>query len=501
MAGIYDKSDTLVDLLEIPPVDSTLNLSFTDILFALGDADVGGVIGEPEPVEYTFPESKRGQDFYFRVANSEAFVYDETPEAVRAAEIEKNRDWQRVLHAIMGVDGVVFDKWKDENAKCYQAIYEMFIKTPLQGTEQVVDSMGGGLDKAKFMLDTVAGELQVQNIAECVGEKALPKFLSKISDYVNVLDRLASSLNVDVHFSDVLWAEKFVYFNVLGLGVSPLPPEIEQVMPLDGQVNMQWATPSGPTVTGYAILCDTEPGVGQGNCSIMKEIVASEDAGQAGYNFHDLENGTKYYFTVISRNAGGISAESEEFWATPGSPDECPGAPKDFRAYPGIGEISFRWDDKVGGIGSYTLYYSESPMGRGYQRVYGDIYEVAGIPSSPFSFSGLENGKGSHLFADLGRLSRRHGPRRRIGTDIRLLPFQPVLRNARWYNDAPAIEKRHQHGGYIADQGMPVVEPMDGRAGHRLDDSIQPDSRRRLLALFLLRLQARRQLRKGVLQC
>lgn len=97
----------------------------------------------------------------------------------------------------------------------------------------------------------------------------------------------------------------------------PLPTQVYEVTPGDGQVQLIWGAvpigPGEPAIVGYRVYRSTRPGVTKDNAEATFYV-----NGNDRYTDTGLSNGTTYYYAIASVNAAGLeSSLSPEVSATP----------------------------------------------------------------------------------------------------------------------------------------------------------------------------------------
>jgi len=139
----------------------------------------------------------------------------------------------------------------------------------------------------------------------------------------------------------------------------------------DKQVTISWD--SMPDAISYSIYWSVKPGVTTTNGT---EI----DGAISPYTQTGLTNGTTFYYIVVAFYSNGISAESNEVSATPGT-----SVPTGVTAISGINSVTLSWNS-VPGATSYNIYWSTSP---GVTKANGA--EITGV-TSPYTHTGLIEG-------------------------------------------------------------------------------------------------------------
>ena len=169
--------------------------------------------------------------------------------------------------------------------------------------------------------------------------------------------------------------------------VAPSAPQSLAATAGSGSVSLTWQPPAnngGATITGYNIYRGTTPG-GEGSTPIA--------TGVTGGSFTDtgLTNGTTYYYTVAAVNSAGVSAHSNEAFATPQLVQATvPGAPTGLTAAGANSSVKLSWTapSSNGGspITSYDVYRATSPGGEGTTAV------ATGVTGTSFTDATVTNG-------------------------------------------------------------------------------------------------------------
>jgi len=156
-----------------------------------------------------------------------------------------------------------------------------------------------------------------------------------------------------------------------GTPVPPVPVAPTGLTAVAGnaQVGLAWTASNG--ATSYDVMLSTTSGSGYA----LAGNVATTNFTNTG-----LVNGTKYYFTVIAKNASGSSAASTEATATPAA---LLAAPTGLTATAGNAQITLGWT-AVGGATGYDVLRSTTS---------GTGYSVVGSSTAPsYVNAGLTNG-------------------------------------------------------------------------------------------------------------
>jgi len=175
----------------------------------------------------------------------------------------------------------------------------------------------------------------------------------------------------------------------IGQSASTIPsaPQSLTATAGSGSVSLTWAAPvsdGGAAITGYDIYRGTSPGAESAT------PVAVNVPGTA-FTDNGLTNGVTYYYKVAAVNSVGVSAQSNETFATSQLVQATvPSAPTGLTATGGNGTAKLNWTAPASNGGSaitgYDIYRGTSPGGEAATPV------ASNVAGTSFTDTGLTNG-------------------------------------------------------------------------------------------------------------
>jgi uncharacterized repeat protein (TIGR03803 family) len=139
----------------------------------------------------------------------------------------------------------------------------------------------------------------------------------------------------------------------------------------DGKVGLTWSAVKG--ASSYDVYQATSSGVETAPAALS--ALTETSATLSG-----LQNGTRYYFTVVATNEGGAGRHSAEMSAMPVA------APTDSKATSGTQSITLSWS-AAAGAASYSVYEGDSP------EIEAAGLIASGLTTTSFTVTGLAAGK------------------------------------------------------------------------------------------------------------